>query len=349
MPRRTKTNNIRLVSERAGVSVATVSRVVNNRTDVSEELRKKIQAVIDELNFSPNKGAKRVFNIGVVISQEKPLMDEYLSELITGMSAFIGTESADLSIIMNSGCRKRSILKQIRERRCDGVCLFAGDLPQISELEKAQIPVMMLNYPYRSEKIGFVNNESYRGETDAMEHLIGLGHRRIAFLAMNMTDDENHLHRFKAYTDALKRHGIEPDENLVINHIPTLYGQEAGYLQTMRLFRQAPDVTAIAASNDAMAQGAYKACWETGRKIPDDISIIGFDDLPGSAYLNPPLTTVAQPLYEIGYKAANYLYLYLSGTLAELPGETLETKLIIRNSTAKVKQSTNDTTERRDS
>ena len=84
MSRRTKTNNIRLVSERAGVSVATVSRVVNNRTDVSEELRKKIQTVIDELNFSPNKGAKRVFNIGVIISQEKPLMDEYLSELITG-------------------------------------------------------------------------------------------------------------------------------------------------------------------------------------------------------------------------------------------------------------------------
>ena len=95
MPRRTKTNNIRLVSERAGVSVATVSRVVNNRTDVSEELRKKIQTVIDELNFSPNKGSKRVFNIGVIISQEKPLMDEYLSELITGMSAFIGTESAE--------------------------------------------------------------------------------------------------------------------------------------------------------------------------------------------------------------------------------------------------------------
>ena len=80
MPRRTKTNNIRLVSERAGVSVATVSRVVNNRTDVSEELRKRILAVIDELNFSPNKGARRVYNIGVVISQEKPLMDEYLSE-----------------------------------------------------------------------------------------------------------------------------------------------------------------------------------------------------------------------------------------------------------------------------
>ena len=336
MPRRTKTNNIRLVSERAGVSVATVSRVVNNRTDVSEELRKKILAVIEELNFSPNKGAKRVFNIGVVLTQEKPLMDEYFSELITGMSAFAGTESADLSIIMNSGSRKRSLLKQIRERRCDGVCLFAGDMPQIAELEKAQIPVMMLNYPYRSDKIGFVNNESYGGETDALEHLIELGHRRIAFLAMDMVADETHQHRFKAYNDALKRHGIEKDEKLIIDHIPTLHGQEAGYLQTMQLFRQASDVTAVVVSNDTMAQGTYKACWETGRKIPDDISVVGFDDLSASAYLNPPLTTVAQPLYEIGYKAANYLYLYLSGTLAELPGETLSTKLVIRNSTARL-------------
>ena len=140
MSRRTKTNNIRLVSERAGVSVATVSRVVNNRTDVSEELRKKIQTVIDELNFSPNKGAKRVFNIGVIISQEKPLMDEYLSELITGMSAFIGSESADLSIIMNCGCRKRSLLKQIRERRCDGVCLFPETFLILPNWKKLRFP-----------------------------------------------------------------------------------------------------------------------------------------------------------------------------------------------------------------
>ena len=134
----------------------------------------------------------------------------------------------------------------------------------------------------------------------------------------------------------MKRHGIEKDEKLIIDHIPTLHGQEAGYLQTMQLFRQASDVTAVVVSNDTMAQGTYKACWETGRKIPDDISVVGFDDLSASAYLNPPLTTVAQPLYEIGYKAANYLYLYLSGTLAELPGETLSTKLVIRNSTARL-------------
>lgn len=336
MPRRTKENSIRLVSERAGVSVATVSRVVNNRTDVSEGLRKKIQAIIDELNFTPNKGVKRVFNIGVVISQENTLMDEYHAQLITGMSAFISTESADLSIIMNSGCRERSILKQVRERRCDAVCIFARDVPQIAELEKAQIPVIMLNYPYRAERIGFVNNESYDGEMSAVEHLIALGHRRIAFLAMNLDGDENHLHRFKAYTDALKQHGIKPDDALIIKHIPTIYGQEAGYLQTKQLFRQAPDVTAIAASNDVMAQGVYRACWETGRRIPDDISVIGFDDLPCSAYMNPPLTTVAQPLYEIGYKAANYLYLYLSGNLSELPGETLDTEFIIRNSTIAV-------------
>ncbi len=339
MTRRTKPNNIRLVSERAGVSMATVSRVVNNRTDVSEELRKKIQAVIDELDFTPNKGAKRVFNIGVLISQEKPLMDEFHAQLITGMSAFISTESADLSIIMNSGERKRSLLKQVRERRCDAICIFARDVPQIAELEKAQIPVVMLNYPYRAERIGFVNNESYGGERSAVEHLIALGHRRIAFLAMNLEGDENHLHRFKAYADALKQHGIKPDDALIIPHIPTVYGQEAGYLQALQLFRQAPDVTAIAASNDVMAQGVYRACWETGRRIPDDVSVIGFDDLPCSAYLNPPLTTVAQPLYEIGYKAANYLYRYLSGTLDELPGETLSTEFVLRNSTAAVKHS----------
>ncbi len=338
MARYTKANSIRLVSERAGVSVATVSRVVNNRTDVSEELRKKILSVIEELNFSPNKGVQRVFNIGVSISQESPLLDEYLSSVITGMATFAAKNPIELSVLFNAGAQKKKFLKQIRERRCDAVCLLSNTSEQLAELEKAKIPTMVINFPYRAERIGFLNNDSYTGAREAVEHLIGLGHKKIAFLELDIDDRENHVHRLKGYLDALKQAGISPSASLVVKHVPTFHGQEAGYLQAMELFRRVPDVTAVFTANDLMAFGVFRACWETKRSIPEDVSIVGFDDLPTSRYMNPPLTTVAQPMADIGYKAVNYLNLYLQGALPELPGEVLQTKLMLRNSTAAPKK-----------
>ena len=135
----------------------------------------------------------------------------------------------------------------------------------------------------------------------------------------------------------LVKAGIQPEKRFFVEHIPTQLAQEAGYLQALKLFEQAPDVTAIVAADDEMAMGAYKACWKTRRRIPDDISVVGFDDLPQSEFLTPGLTTARQPLFEVGTKAINYLVLHLQGNLNELPCETLDPELVVRDSTAPAK------------
>ena len=337
MSRQSKANNIRLVAARAGVSIASVSRVVNNRTDVSEETRRRIQAVIDELNFTPDKSSERIFNIGIVLAQEQPVISNYISPLIAGMTDFASRNGLIISVMMNSiGNRGRSLLQLIRERRCDALCLpMSGErLAELDAIDRAGIPAMLINGPVRRRKIGYINNNAYLAACRIASHLLELGHVKIGFLAQCTDHDENHLHRVKGYVDTLRNHGVKPEKKWFVEHIPTLLAQEAGYLQALRLFEQAPEVTAVIAADDEMAMGVYKACWETGRRIPEDISVTGFDDLPQSEFLTPPLTTVRQPLFEVGAKAINYLQLYLQNNLEELPCETIDPELVIRNSSA---------------
>ena len=341
MPRQGKSNNIRLVAARAGVSVASVSRVVNNRTDVSEETRLRVQAVIDELNFSPNKGKERIFNIGVILSSDQPIISNYISPLIAGMTDYACRNGVIISAIMNSlgnGCG-RSLLQLVRERRCDAICLpmSTSCYSAIGEIERAGNPTMAINGPFRGRRLGFINNNAYLAACQVTGHLINLGHRKIGYLSQFMENDENHQHRFKGYCETLVKAGIQPEKRFFVEHIPTQLAQEAGYLQALKLFEQAPDVTAIVAADDEMAMGAYKACWKTRRRIPDDISVVGFDDLPQSEFLTPGLTTARQPLFEVGTKAINYLVLHLQGNLNELPCETLDPELVVRDSTAPAK------------
>ena len=336
MPRTGKINNIHLVAERAGVSVASVSRVVNNRTDVSEKTRRRVQAVIDELNFSPNKGSDRLFHIGIILSPEQPVVSNYMSPLIAGMTDFASRSNLILSVMVNAfGARGRALIQLIRERRCDALCIpMDGERhAEIDVIDRSGIPAMLINTATtRRRRIGYINNHSYAAACKVTEHLLKLGHRKIAFSSQAVKNDENHTARIKGYLDTLRQYGVTPKKQWFVEHIPTMLAQEAGYLQAMRLFRQAPETTAVIAADDEIAMGTYKACWETGRRIPEDLSVTGFDDLPQSKYLTPPLTTARNPLFEIGSKAINYLQLYLQNTLEELPCETLEPELIVRQS-----------------
>jgi len=332
MANRKKEINIRIVAERAGVSVATVSRVVNNRTDVSEAMRQRIQSVISEFNFSPNKGVERVFNIGVIIATADPLMSDDPSQVITGMTQYSSKGSVDVSIIMYCGeGRQKSLLRLARERRCDAVAIVMGDSfeEEVEELRQARLPMMFVNRPMSGELLGYVNNDSYTGAAAAARYLFGCGHRKVGFL--KMSEGENHTKRLQAYIDVFGGEApLEPQR--VIEHIATVRGQEAGYLQTRELFRRAPEVTAIICSNDEMAMGCYKACHDAGKRIPEDVSVIGFDDLPFATYLTPALTTVRQPLNEMGFRAIHYLDAYLKGHLETLPCETIPTEFICRDS-----------------
>ena len=340
MARRKKDISITQVAEKAKVSVATVTRVFNHRTDVSEKVRKRVQEVIKKINFSPDKSSERRLNIGVIVSIEKPAVDEYLAQVLDGVTRYSGESNLDATIVINCVSFERpSLIQIIRERRCDAVVLVSPEkiIDEIKALEKASIPTMMVNYDIAAARIGYINNKSYSGALAATSYLIQLGHKKIGFLCSTMKNSVNHQERLQGYMNAMRNSALNVKEKWIIEHQPTQRTPEAGYKEAQKLLSESPEVTAIFAMNDEMAFGAIKACWDRGLKVPDDISIIGFDDIPFSSYMHPALSTVRQPISELGYRATKYLALYLKGEISRLPREELETELIIRQSTAPVK------------
>ncbi len=345
MARPRKNINIRLVAEEAGVSVATVSRVVNNRTDVSEAVRRRVAAVIDRVNFLPTKSFDRRMNIGVMVALETPLISDYVSLILDGVSTYSTTGSVDVTVMLyRVGLEGKPLLQTIRERRCDAVIIVPGEpvAEQLEELRRAEIPVMLINGSMTGPKMGCIGTEAYAGGVKAMRYLIQCGHRRIGFLCNVLQPANNHSRRLQAYRDVLSEYGIEPRPEWVVAHHPTEQTSDAGYDQCCTLLRQAPEVTAVFCTNDGMAIGAIKACWDAGRRVPEDVSVIGFDGIACGKYLHPALTTVCQPLVAIGHNAVRYLDEFLRGERTVLPNEVLDTELVIRDSVALIHENDGD-------
>ncbi len=334
MARRKKKINIKLVAEEAGVSLATVSRVINNRTDVSEAMRKKVAAVVEKFNFAPTKGSERRFNIGIIVILDLSLVNEYISQVLDGVADYSDGEMIDVTVIFyRITPEAKPLLQLIRERRCDAVVLFPPErvVDQLPQLIEAEIPTMLINGETSASKLGFLNNESYCGSVKAMEYLVENGHRNIGFLCNALENSENHQQRLQGYLDVMAK--INPgNTDWIIPHQPTPETTEAGYNQCTQLLLTHPEVTAIFCTNDEMAVGAIKACWDADLRVPEDISVIGFDDIPYGRYLHPALTTVKQPLLDLGYRAVKYLDEFLKNQRNDLPGETLDTKLVVRDS-----------------
>ena len=338
MARRKKEINIQLVAEEAGVSVATVSRVVNNRTDVSEAVRRKVAEVIEQFNFAPAKSIERRMNIGVVVTLGGPQINDYATQILDGIAGYGNNDNLDLTVILyRLRPDVKPLLQFIRERRCDAVVVISPNMKQLDDLRDAEIPTMLINSDRIGPKMGYVSNESYSGAVKAMNYLVACGHRKIGFLCNSLNDNRDHPLRLQAYRDVLAQNGIPLNPDWIIPHHPTEHTADAGFDQCRSLLKHAPDVTAVFCTNDEMAIGAIKACWDMGYRIPEDISIIGFDDIPCGRYLHPALTTVHQPLSELGTRAVRYLDEFLKGQRIVLPEETLGTELVIRDSVTTVK------------
>ncbi len=340
MARRKKDINIKLVAEAAGVSVATVSRVVNNRTDVSESSRRRVAEVIERFNFAPTKSVERRLNIGLVVVLDGPLIPEYTTQILSGAASNCDSGNLDVTIVLyRVMAEQKSLLQTIRERRCDAVVIVPPEplQHQLSELITAEVPTILINCELAGPKMGWIGTESFPGAVKAMEYLIACGHRRIGFLC-NALSTGNHRQRLDAYHEVMKRFGLEVKPAWVVPHHPTELTADAGYDQCRSLLRHAPEVTAVFCTNDEMATGAIKACWEVGKRVPEDISIIGFDGIPYCRYLHPALTTVRQPLCELGSYAVRYLEEFLKGKRLTLPTEMLGTELLIRDSVATIRE-----------
>ena len=332
--------NIRKVAAEADVSVASVSRVLNNRAGVSEEVRERVRKVIEKYSYTPAIATHKRSSIGIIICQESFVVEGFLSLVLSGISRYSFESGSDTATLFVNPARKDSLGEMLRERNCtSAVMVFPQSLiGRLDEIAGSGIPAVLINSDFSGENIVCVSNDSYRGMQDSVEHLISLGHRKIAFLEGPRASHADLLARTDAYLGTMKKYGIDPEkESLLVRHIPTEKTQEAGYLQCRELLKNTQSATAVIANSDEMAYGAMLACSESGLKIPEDISISSFDDLPSSRYLNPPLTTVRQPIESIAYTAAMYAGMMAKDSAAVLKNRIFPTELIIRKSTAKAR------------
>jgi DNA-binding LacI/PurR family transcriptional regulator len=321
------------VAELSGVSYQTVSRVINNHPYVSEDTRKKVQAAIDELGYRPSKAAinlrsKSSKTIAVIVYGAwfyGPVQTALNVELAAKTSGF----DVIVSNITETQRQFKESLQNVKDWSVDGIVIilpFHG-LPQ-TEIKAicGEIPFVQVG-AYSSKKFPSVNFDDALGAVQLMEHLISLGHRKFCEISGPLTWHSTQI-RHQAYLDVCKKYGLEKPL-----HIEGNWTTPGGYQATRRLLQQEHSFTAILAGNDSMALGAYRALHQAGLSVPDDVAIVGFDDIPEAAYFSPPLTTVHQNYIELGNLGLNYLIEIMDSP--EMPAEQklIRPKLILRDST----------------
>ena len=330
--------NVSVIAKEAKTSVATVSRVLNNKAGVSEALRKRVCDIVESKGLSVRSLIDRVTNLGVIIQTESPVIDGFCSAVLEGVSTYSFEKSIDTTMVfLPFGLTdNKNIIAKIRDNQCDGVLIIFPQYAKglIPELASLDIPVMLVNSQDDTPGIGYLDNDGYAGVNSGVNYLLDLGHKKIGFLCDELKNFD-HSQRLSGYRKAFSDRGMEVKPDWVIYHTPTLRAMEAGSIQVKKLMIDSPDITAIVANNDEMAIGAINGLDEMGYKVPSDISVLGFDDLPCSRYFNPSLTTVRQPIVELGYRSAKYLDMHSKGELKVLPREVLATELIVRKSTAR--------------
>ena len=320
------------IAAEAGVSVPTVSRVLNGRNDVAAATRERVERLLTTHGYVRRASRQRPGGAALIDLVFNDIDSPWAVELLRGVEE--ATHAAGVGMVV-SAVHKRSAstrqwLQNLRARTSDGVIfVLAGPGPAGAELQRLGIPVVIVdpagNASAETPTIGATN---YAGGRSATEHLLALGHRRIALIA-GPRDLLCSRARMDGYRAALDEAGI--GEELIV---PGDFTHQAGFTAMGRLLDLADPPTAVFAASDTMALGGYEAARQRGLRIPDDVSLIGFDDLPESRWASPPLTTMRQPLVEMGALAARTILRLARGEAIEVPRVELVTELVQRDSTA---------------
>jgi DNA-binding LacI/PurR family transcriptional regulator len=268
-----------------------------------------------------------------------PVLEEFAADVLSGIASYAfeqGVETSMLYLPMKQN-PPADLVSLLRERRCDAALLLhtPPSLRQIQDLVDSGIPVMLLANQSEIVGLGYVDSDSQAGARQLMRHLFDLGHERIGFLAGEMLDNYDHQQRQATYQHCMKQAGLKIQPNWIVPHQPTNHASEAGYRQALTLLENDASITAIFANNDTMAYGAIWACEEMGRKVPHDISVVGFDDYRASSFFNPPLTTIRQPITTLGYEAAKSVDLVVRGITDQLLQRVMNCELIVRQSSSR--------------
>lgn len=325
------------VAQRAGVSPSTVSHVINETRFVSQQLRDRVLHAMSELNYQPSAVARslRTKRTQVVALVIPDITNPYFPEVARGVQDV--AEENEYSVILCNTDRVRGrelrFLKALRGQWVDGLILNPSEVTSgdLQDLQDAQIPVVLIGSQIDHPDLDVVMVNNVQGAYDAVSHLIDLGHRRIGLVGGQRAASSGEQ-RFQGYIRALADHDIPVDEEIITEG---RFTREGGYESMKRLLALQSPPTAVFASSDVMAIGALMAIQEQGLQVPNDVSLVGFDDIAEASTTTPKLTTVSQPKYQTGEVAAQLLFDRVEGAS---PGErqkiVLSHQLVIRDSTA---------------
>ncbi len=327
---------IRDIARFAGVSVATVSRVINDRPDVSDETRDAVARVVRAHNFSTNRSARalsvgRTGLIGLTIPY---VLGDYFTAILSGATEAL--HEADMRAVLcptlHLHDREVALVERLMRGTTDGAILVlpSESREELHELQMQGFPFVIVDSRQPvAEDLPSVSAAHLAGARAATDHLLGLGHRRIAIITGEsgwFASEE----RINGYHAALATAGVLPAPELMM---PGHFEIEGGANAAHALLSLAEPPTAIFASNDNMAVGALRVARERGLRVPEDLSIVGFDDAVISRIVSPALTTVRQPLEEMGRMAVSLLSRLIERQKVETLGIELATRLVLRNST----------------
>jgi DNA-binding LacI/PurR family transcriptional regulator len=329
--------NIAEIARRANVSTATVSRTLNQSGPVKAATARKVWRAVTALNYYPNSHARALVSgrsrlIGLIVSD---ITNPFFPELIRSFEAKASQEQYDLLVTSTdySTSRMTACLRRMLERKVDGVAMMTSemDLGLIKELSRRNVPIVFMDVGQVGPRMSHVGIDYGNGVRQAVAHLVGLGHKHVAFISGPL-DLHSARTRRDAFLEGMREHGLKPDSRLIREGTHTAEGGQKAMTALLRV-RRLP--TSVVASNDWTAIGALHAIHAAGLSVPQDISLVGFDDIPLVSYTNPTLTTVRVAASDVGATAFQALFGLIGGQRLEGDLYQVSTRLIVRESTAK--------------
>jgi len=323
------------IARLSGVSRSTVSRVINEEENVKDQTRQKVMQVINSYNFQPNLAARglasgRTNVIGVVIPASVTVIftDPYFPQLLQGVSAVCNTREYSVMLWLSEPEYERRMISRILHNGLvDGVLVASIPMndPIIESIVESKMPYILIGR-HPSAAVNYLDVDNVQSSRKATMHLVRLGYKRIATIT-GIQNQISGYDRYQGYLKALQDSNFPSRPELVAEGDFT---EEGGYKAMMRLLKYKPDAVFVA--SDTMAYGAMRALREANLRIPEDVAIVGFDDLPNSSKTIPPLTTIRQMPSMMGSRAVEFLINAIESGVKSTQGIIMDTELVVRES-----------------
>jgi len=329
--------NISEIAKRANVSTATVSRTLNQSGPVKAGTARKVWRAVTELNYYPNSHARALVSgrsrlIGLIVSD---ITNPFFPELIRTFEGLAGQQQYDVLLTSTDydTTRMTACLRRMLERKVDGVAMMTSEMDAglIKELSKRNVPIVFMDVGQMGPRMSHVSIDYGNGVRQAVDHVVQLGHRHVAFITGPLELHSARTRR-QAFVDGLRHRGVTLDRKLIREGTHTAEGGEKAMKELLKLSRLP---TAVVCSNDWTAIGALHAIHAAGLRVPEDISLVGFDDIPLSSYITPSLTTVRMSARDVGSTAFQALFSLIGEAHVEGDVYQIPTRLVVRESTAK--------------